>query len=125
MWCEKFIKRNTGKKNVVPRWAARAKQLNYCMVEGCGKLSYIRTNSELHKSIQNWLQHLNMVWQVINLRVSMLTTNIMYRERHFPEPCATCSTPPKYRGRHARQCQDPDHISAFLKQTIDFEAEFK
>ena len=41
--CEKFIKRNTGRENVVPRWIPkdmRPKTLRYCMVEGCGEMSH-------------------------------------------------------------------------------------
>ena len=41
--CEIFIKCNTGKENVVPRWVKKARQCNYCMVEGCGEPSHATT----------------------------------------------------------------------------------
>ena len=44
----------------------------------------------------------------------------LYRELHFPLPCAACSSQPRYGGDYTRRCPDPVQISTYLQQTLDF-----
>ena len=44
----------------------------------------------------------------------------LYREVHYPQPCAACSSQPRYGGEYTRRCPEPDRITAFLQETFDF-----
>ena len=44
--CEIFIKRNTGKTNIIPRWILKDARLlahSYCIVEGCSETLHTTT----------------------------------------------------------------------------------
>ena len=125
--CEKFIKRNTGKENIVPRWIKknRPKPLSYCMVEGCGELSRTTTHIVTHDIAQEYLD-LVPTPESCSTTSQMLTLcnshyQFLYRKVHYPDPCASCCTQPNYGEKYVRCCPDPEQISAFLKQTFNFD----
>lgn len=108
--CEKFIKRHTGQADVLPRWFPKPKQRNYCMVEGCREVSHTATSIAKYEVAR---EHLD-------LAPIPEADQQLYRELHFPLPCAACSCQPRYGGDYTRRCPDPVQISTYLQQTLDF-----
>ena len=126
--CEKFIKRNTGRENVVPRWIPkdmRPKTLRYCMVEGCGEMSHTTTHIVTHEIAQEYLDLVPTPESGSAIPQDLTLCNshyqFLYRKVHYPEPCASCFTEPNYGGKYTRCCPDPEQISAFLKETFNLD----
>ena len=55
--CEKYIKRNTGKSDVTPRWVSKNKAptCSYRIVEGCGDVSHTTTSIVSYEVAQEYL----------------------------------------------------------------------
>jgi len=51
----KFIKRHTGKTDVVPRWLPKLKHHKYCMVEGCREIAHTTTSISTYDVAQEHL----------------------------------------------------------------------
>ena len=113
--CEKFIKRNTGRENVVPRWIPkdmRPKTLRYCTVEGCGEMSHTTTHIVTHEIAQEYLDLVPTPESGSAIPQDLTLCNshyqFLYRKVHYPEPCASCFTEPNYGGKYTWCCPDPD-----------------
>lgn len=119
--CEKYIKRHTGKTNVTPRWLPKTKVHSYCMVEGCGELSHTTTSIV---SVEVAREYLDIIQSDGGISQSLSLCNChyqyLYRELHYPQPCAACYSQPRYGGDYTRHCPDPAKITVFLKETFDF-----
>ena len=119
--CEKYVKRHTGETNVTPRWLPRRKVRSYCMVEGCGEESHTTTSIV---SFEVAREYLDMIESDGGTSQSLSLCNChyqyLYREVHYPQPCAACSSQPRYGGEYTRRCPDPAKITVFLKETFDF-----
>ena len=125
--CEKFIKRHTGKMDVVPRWLPKLKHHKYCMKEGCGEIAHTTTSMSTYDVAQ---EHLDLV-DVQDCQTESDTSSPLalcschyqqlYRALRFPLPCAACSSQPRYGGDYTRRCPNPVKITAYLQETVDFD----
>ena len=120
--CRACVKHNVGKENIVPRWVKKNKQLQYCMVEGCGEISHTTTKIVTYEIAQEYLDLIEVGTDqpLQGLRLCNCHYQYLYREIHTPKPCASCSSQPKQGEKYKR---DPDIVSQFLKQTTNFEGE--
>ena len=119
--CEKYIKCHTGKCDIIPRWLpTKSKAHRYCMVEGCGEVSHATTSI-----VSYALEYLDIAGVSDDFTSQSLSLcnchyQLLYREVHYPQPCAACSSEPRYGGEYTRRCPEPDRITAFLQETFDF-----
>ena len=122
--CEKFIKHYTSKDNIIPRWlpkGARSKARSYCRVEGCRDVSHT-TSSITYEAAR---EHLDLIEaSQDDPTISPLTLcnshyQHLYKEVHFPQPCAACSSQPRYGGDYTHHCPDPEKNN-ILKADIRF-----
>ena len=123
--CEKYIKRHTGEKNVNPRWCqTESVKPKFCMVEGCGEVSHTSTCMVTIDIVQGYLDiHAGNVNNDSELSLCSSHYQHLYREVHYPEPCAACLSQPKYGDGYKPRCPDLVKITEFLKQTLDYRNE--
>ena len=126
--CDKFIKRNAGRENVVPWWLpkVKCKPPTHCMVVGCEVVAHTSTSIVTYEVAQEYLDLIEYESVLATPRSQSVTLcnshyQHLYREVHFPQLCASCYTQPKYGGEYTRRCPDPQVISEFLKQNFDFD----
>ena len=125
--CEKFIKRNTGKRIIiVPCWLPKEAKTHcsYCMVEGCGEVYHTKTSfvsyevAQQHLDLSDASHSENASSTALALRNSHYQQ--LYREINFPQLCAACSSQPRYGGGYTRRCPHPEKITEFLQQNFNF-----
>ena len=122
--CTKFVKRNTGKADVVPRWLPKQrKPSQLCMVRNCKQQQRGTTTITTHSIASQYLT-LGECSQVDGSNKSLALCNShyqkLYRELDFPAPCATCGVPSRYGKHHVRRCPDPTVITSHLQTSTGF-----
>ena len=122
--CTKFVKGNTGKADVVPRWLLKQrKPSQLCMVSNCKQQARGTTTITTHSIASQYLT-LGECSQVDGSNKSLALCNShyqkLYRELEFPAPCATCGVPSRYGKHHVRRCPDPTVITSHLQTTTGF-----
>ena len=117
--CEKFIKRHVGETNVTPRWLPKqSKEVHYCIVEGCSEVVHTTASFVTYKVAQEYIA----IPHEPTKPLSLCNTHYqyLYREVNFPKLCATCSAQPKYGEEYKHCCPDPQKISSFLLENLNF-----
>lgn len=111
--CEKYIKWHTGEADVVPRWLpkeARLKPVKYCMVVGCGKVSHTSTSMVAHQMACERFDPAPITDKEAGSALLLCNSHYqhLYRDLHFPQPCAACSSQPKYGWGYIHRCPNPE-----------------
>ena len=122
--CTKFVKRNIGKADVVPRWLPKERKPSQsCMVSNC-KQNALSTTSITTYSIASQYLELDECSRVDTTDKSLALCNAhyqkLYRELEFPAPCATCGVHTRYGKNHVRRCPDPAIITSYLQTITGF-----
>ena len=112
--CYKQVDRNISNENFQPRWKDRSSSKGSCVIDGCSKGAYRRTQIASPVAIGT----------ILGKRVATSDTYTPLCKHHYthvqntlraPQPCSSCNTKPKWGAeQHTRHCPEPDLINSYL-----------
>ena len=107
-----------------PTKDARLLARSYCIVEGCSETSHRTTSIVSYEVAKEYLDLAESSQNESATSQSLTLCNAhyqqLYREVHLPQPCAACSSQPRYGGDYTCRCPHPEKITEFLQQNLDF-----